>query len=111
MADEVNVGRQMGENAFASVGAVAGENDLVVGVPLGHQLDEFEGQLRPSAVVGIGLGGFAATLLTLCESLSVAVQPHGDRQGKDFRRHAERSDDDQAGSTTQSCPQLTRDLA
>ena len=96
MADEVNVGRQMRENAFAPVGAVAGEDDLVVGIPLGHQLDEFEGQLGPSAMIGIGLGGFAATLLPLGESLSVAVQPHGDRQGEDFRRRPEGLHDDQA---------------
>ena len=55
MADEVNVSRQMRENALASVGAVAGEDDLVVGVPLSHQLNEFEGQLRSSAMIGIGL--------------------------------------------------------
>jgi hypothetical protein len=56
-----DVGQQMRENAFASVGAVAGEDDLVVGVRLGHRLNEFEGQLGSSVVVGIGLGGFAAT--------------------------------------------------
>jgi hypothetical protein len=91
-----DVGQQMRENAFASVGAVAGEDDLVVGVRLGHRLNEFEGQLGSSVVVGIGLGGFAATLLSLRECLSVAVEPHGDRQAKDFRGCPEKPDDDQA---------------
>ena len=31
MADEMNVGRQIREDALATVGAVARENDLVVG--------------------------------------------------------------------------------
>ena len=43
MADEVNVGRQMREITLASIGAVAGEYDFVVGVSLRHQLNEFEG--------------------------------------------------------------------
>ena len=96
MADEVNVGGQMRENALAPVGTVAGEDDLVVGVPLGHQLNEFEGQLGSSAMIGIGLGGFAPPLLPLGESLTIAVQPHGDRQGEDFRGRPEGLHDDQA---------------
>ena len=79
MADEVNVGGQMRENAVAPVGTVTGEDDLVVGVPLSHQLNEFEGQLGSSAMIGIGLGGFAPPLLPLGESLTIAVKPHGDR--------------------------------
>ena len=98
VADEVNVGRQMRENALAPVGAVAGEDDLVVGIPLGNQLNEFEGQLGSSAMIGIrlGFGGFAPTLLPFGKSLSIAVQPHGDRQGEDFRGCPERLHDDQA---------------
>ena len=34
VADEVNVGRQMREDALAPVGAVAGEDDLIVRIPL-----------------------------------------------------------------------------
>ena len=79
MADEVNVGGQMRENAVAPVGTVTGEDDLVVGVPLRHQLNEFEGQLGASAMIGIGLGRFAPPLLPLGESLTIAVKPHGDR--------------------------------
>ena len=89
VVDEVNVGRQMRENAFAPVGAVARENDLVVGVPLGHQLDELEGQLGSSAMIGIGLGGSAPTLLSLGKSLSIAVQPLLTiEQGENFRGSA-----------------------
>ena len=72
MADEVNVGGQMRENAVAPVGAVTGKDDLVVGVPLSHQLNELEGQLRSSAMIGIGLRGFAWSLLPLSESLTIA---------------------------------------
>ena len=47
-------------------------------------------------MIGIGFGGFAPALLPLGESLSIAVQPHGDRQGEDFRRRPEGLHDDQA---------------
>ena len=33
MADEVDVGRQVREDALAAVGAVAGDDDLIVGEP------------------------------------------------------------------------------
>jgi len=56
MANEVNVGRQVREDALTSVGAVAGDHDLIVGEPLGHQDDEFQGQFRSSAMIRIVLG-------------------------------------------------------
>ena len=43
MADEVNVGRQVREDALTAVGAVTGDDDLLVGEPLGHHVDEFQG--------------------------------------------------------------------
>jgi hypothetical protein len=43
MADEVNVGRQVREDALTAVGAVTGDDDLIVGEPLGHHDDEFQG--------------------------------------------------------------------
>ena len=43
MADEVNVGRQVREDALTAVGAVTGDDDLLVGEPLGHHDDEFQG--------------------------------------------------------------------
>ena len=43
MADEVNVGRQVTEDALTAVGAVAGDDDLLVGEPGGHQVDQFQG--------------------------------------------------------------------
>ena len=96
VTDEVNVGRQMRENALASIGAVTGEDNLVVGVPLSHQLNEFEGQLGSSAMIGMGFGGFAPPFLPFGESLSIAVQPHRDRQGEDLRGRPPRLHDDQA---------------
>ena len=38
MADEMNVGRQVREDALTAVGAVTGDDDLIVGEPLGHQM-------------------------------------------------------------------------
>ena len=64
----------------------------------------------------LGFGGFLLTLFPLRilfplgQPLAVAVQAHSDGQGQEFGRA-------QAGkatirvSTTQSCPQLTSDLA
>ena len=43
MADEVNVGRQVREDALTAVGGVTGDDDLLVGEPLGHHDDEFQG--------------------------------------------------------------------
>ena len=43
MADEVNVGRQVREDALTTVGAVTGDDDLLVGELLGHHDDEFQG--------------------------------------------------------------------
>ena len=60
MADEMDVGGQMRENALAAVGTVAGDDDLIVGEPLGRQDDEFQGQFRSGAMIRIvlGFGGF-----------------------------------------------------
>ena len=47
-------------------------------------------------MIGTGFGGSAAALFPLGKSLSIAVEPHGDRQGKDFRGRPEWLHDDQA---------------
>jgi len=67
MADEMNIGGQMRENALTAVGAVAGDEDLLVGEPLGHHDDEFQGQFRSSAMIRIvlGFGGFLLALFPL----------------------------------------------
>ena len=86
VTDEMNVWGQMRENALAAVGTVAGDEDLLVGEPLGHQNDEFQGQFRSGAMIRIVLG-FAEILLPFCslrvlfplgQPLAVAVQAHGD---------------------------------
>src|SRR5208283_3370395 len=84
-------------NALTTIGAVAGDNDLVIGKPRGDQNDEFQGQFRSSAMVRIvlGAGCFPLALLSLGQSLAVAVQPHGDRQGKDFGGSPDRISHDQ----------------
>ena len=43
VANEVNIGRKVREDALAAVSAVASKYDLVVGKPLSGQLDEFAG--------------------------------------------------------------------
>ncbi len=55
-ADEVDVGGQVRQDALAARGAVAGDDDFIVGEPRGDQLDEFEGQFRPRAMIRIVLG-------------------------------------------------------
>ena len=54
MADEVNVGGEVGQDALAAVSAVAANEDLVVRKPFSDQVDQFAGQFRTSAMVGIG---------------------------------------------------------
>src|SRR5262245_31534591 len=86
----------MRKDAFTSVGTVTREDDFVVGIPLSYQADQLEGQFGSSAMVGIRLQPFSAALLPLCESLPIAVEPHGDRQSKDLRGGPEWVDDNQA---------------
>src|SRR6202034_3185629 len=72
--------------------------------PPGYQLDEFQGQFRPRAMLELGLGLTPAvgprrlplTLLPLGESLAVDVEPSGDGQGEDLAGRPEGMDDDQA---------------
>src|SRR4029077_4444725 len=65
VTDEVNIGRQIREDTLAAVSAVTREYDLVVREPFGDQFDEFESQLGPGAMIGVGLGGSAPALLPL----------------------------------------------
>ena len=118
MADEMNVGGQIRENALASVGTVAGDHDLIVGEPLGHQDDEFQGQFGPSSMIRIvlGFGGFLLAffplriLFPLGQPLAVPVQANGDGQGEDLGTVPRTGKATIRVSTTQSCPQLTRDF-
>ena len=57
VADQVNVGRQVGQDALAAIGAVAGNEDLIVGKPLGNQANQLQRQLRAAAMVGIWFAG------------------------------------------------------
>ena len=116
-ADEMDVGGEMRQDALTTISTVTEHDDLIVGEPAHHQADEFQGQFRSGAVVGIGLGfrldpapgRFPLAFLPLGEPLAVDVQPAGDRQGEDLGgRHQGWMMMRQ--STTQSCPQLTRAL-
>src|SRR6478736_7464657 len=97
MADEVDVGGQVRQDALAAVGAISRDHDLVVGKPGGDQGNEFDGQLRAGAVVG---GRFGSNLLGLVflafgQALAVAIQAHGNGQGEDLGRGPEGVDDKQ----------------
>jgi len=59
VADEVDVLGQVGEHALAAIGAIAGDDEGVVGEPGRRQFDEFDGEFRAGAMVGIGLGFLA----------------------------------------------------
>ena len=56
MADEVSIGRQVRQNTLAALGTVAADQDVIVGKPLGHKMDQFESQFRPCAMVWIVFG-------------------------------------------------------
>jgi hypothetical protein len=88
----------VGEHALAAVGAIAGDDDGVVGKPSRRQVDEFGGQFRTGPMVGIGLGflGLGLALLPFGESLSIAVQPSGHGQREDFGGGRDRVDDEDA---------------
>jgi len=98
VADEVNIFGQVAEHALAAVGAIAGDNDGVVGKPGRRQFDEFDGPFRAGAMAGVNLGlfGFGLALLPFREPLSVAVEPHGHGQGEDLGGCPERVDDEDA---------------
>ena len=55
VADEMDIGGQVRQDAPTAVGAVAEQEDLIVGEPAGRQEDEFQGQFRSGAMIGIGL--------------------------------------------------------
>jgi len=63
------------EHALAAVGAIAGDDEGVVGEPGRRQFDEFDGEFRAGAMVGIGLlGALGVALLPFREPLAVAVE-------------------------------------
>ena len=111
-ADEMDIGGQVRQDASTAIGAVTEHDDLVIGEPPGRQVDEFQGQFRSGAMIGIalalavalawvrplafpGLGRFPLALLPLGEPLAVDVQPGGDGQGEDLGGRPEGVDDDQ----------------
>ena len=103
MADEVNVGWQVREDALTAVGAVTGDDDLLVGEPLGHHDDEFPGLIQVECddsdrawVWRVSAAPFPLRILfPLGQPLAVAVQAHGDGQGEDFGRCPNGEGDDQ----------------
>ena len=87
----------MRQHALAAVGAVAGDEDLVVGKPGGDQGNQLDRKLGPGAMVGVGLGfaGLGLVLFAFGEALPVAIQPHDDGQSEDFGGGPEGVDDEQ----------------
>ena len=112
-ADEVDVLGQVTEHALAAVGTIAGDDDEVVGEPGRRQFDEFQGQFRASAMVGIGLGflGLGLAFLPFGEPLMVAVEPGGHGQGEDLGGSPGRMDNDDAEDDPIMSPTDQRFLA
>lgn len=97
-ADEMNVGGELRQDAVAAVGAVAADEDVIVWKPRGNQGDQLDGELRTSAMIGVGLGfgGLGFALFTFGHALAIAIEPHGDRQSKDLGRRPPRMNDENA---------------
>ncbi len=95
VADQVNVLGQVPQHALTAVGAIAGDDDGVVGEPGGRQFDEFDRQFRACAMVGIGFGllGFGLRLLAFGEPLSIAIESCRHGQGEDLGGGPEGIDD------------------
>ena len=88
----------MREHALTAVGAIAGDEDRVVGELRRRQSDEFEGQFGTGAMVGIGLGflGLGLAFLAFGESLAVTIKPSRDGKREDLGGSPERMDDEDA---------------
>ena len=56
VADEVNVVREMGQDALAAVSTIAADQDLVLRKPSSDQGNQLNGQFGTGAMMGIGLG-------------------------------------------------------
>ena len=81
VADEMDVGWELRQDALAALGAVAGDEDVALGKPGGGQGNQLDGQLRPRAMIGrrFGLLGFLAVLLlALGDPLPIAIEALGD---------------------------------
>ena len=126
-ADEMNIGGQVRQDASTAIGAVTEHDDLIVGEPPGHQMDEFQGQFRSGAMIGIGLAwlwpwpwlGFGRAFLALAAFPLLffpLVSPWRLMYSRAAMGKAKTLVGAQKGwttirqSTTQSCPQLTRAL-
>ena len=68
-ADEMDIGGQMRQDAPTAIGAVTEHEDLVVGEPAGHQMDEFQGQFRSGAMIGIPALALGSVALALAACL------------------------------------------
>ena len=112
VADEVNIFGQVAQHALAAVGTIASDDDGVVGKPGRRQFDEFDGQFRARAMIGIDLGhfGLGLALLAFRESLAIAIEPRATGRAKTLVG-AQNGLTMRMQRTTQSCPQLTRGLA
>src|SRR5438132_7094801 len=97
VANEMGIGRKVGQYALAAIGAVAGDEDFIMRKPRCHQGNQFDRELRPGPVIGIGFafGGLVLVLFPLGEPLAVTIEPEGDRQGKDFAGSPEGVNDQQ----------------
>lgn len=97
VTNEMGIARKVGQYALAAISAVAGDENFIMRKPRRHQGNQFDRELRPGAVIGIGFafGGLVLVLFPLGEPLAVPIEPEGDRQGKDFAGSPEGVNDQQ----------------
>jgi len=101
VTDEAHVARQVPQHALPAVGTVATDHDLPIRKPRRHQANQLQGQLGAGAVTRrpAGFLGFVvrrAFLLALGETLAIAIQPDGKRQGPHLGGRPERTANQQA---------------
>ena len=108
----------MRQDASTTIGAVTEHDDLIVGEPAGHQLDEFQGQFRSGAMIGIGLGfgldlgcrdDFPLLFFPLVSPWRLMYSRAAMGKAKTLVG-AQKGWTTIRQRTTQSCPQLTRAL-
>jgi hypothetical protein len=109
MADEVDILRQLLQDALAAVSAVARNQQFSLGKPACHKANQLHGQFRSGAMIGVG----QAWLFPL----QPLVKPWRLRYSRKAigRLHtlvgAQNGQQTINLSTTQSCPQLVSGLA
>src|ERR1700685_4156915 len=71
--DEMNIGGQVRQNAFAAVGAITGDDEGIARKPARGEVNQFDGQLRTTAMIRVLLG-FCLAFFAFGEALAIAIE-------------------------------------